>query len=43
MREVLKEIFTLFFSANPESPYSLDRADVFINNRAIYEEKQNIS
>ena len=39
MREVLKEIFALFFLANPESPYGLDRADEFRYNRAVYEEK----
>ena len=39
MREVLKDIFTLFFLANPESPYGLDRADEFRYNRAVYEEK----
>ena len=39
MREVLKEIFTLFFLANPESPYGLDRGDEFRFNRAVYKEK----
>ena len=39
MREVFINIFALFYKANPESPYGLDRAEEFINNRAIYEEK----
>ena len=39
MREVLTNIFALFYLANPDSPYGLDRADEFRNNRALYEEK----
>ena len=39
MREVLTNIFALFYLANPESPYGLDRADEFRENRAVYEEK----
>ena len=39
MREVLTNIFALFYLGNPESPYGLDRADEFRNNRALYEEK----
>ena len=39
MRELLTNIFALFYLANPDSPYGLDRADEFRNNRAIYEEK----
>ena len=39
MREVLTNIFALFYLGNPESPYGLDRADEFRNNRAVYEEK----
>ena len=39
MREVLTNIFALFYMANPESPYGLDRADEFRDNRAVYEEK----
>ena len=39
MREVLTNIFALFYMANPDSPYGLDRADEFRNDRAAYEEK----
>ena len=39
MREVLTNIFALFYMANPDSPYGLDRADEFRNERAQYEEK----
>ena len=39
IREVLKEIFTLFYKANPDSPYGLNRADELRYNRPIYEEK----
>ena len=39
MREVLTHIFALFYMANPDSPYGLDRAQEFRTNRALYEEK----
>ena len=39
MREVLTNIFALFYLGNPDSPYGLDRADEFRNNRVLYEEK----
>ena len=39
MRELLTNIFGLFYSANPDSPYGFDRADEFRTNRALYEEK----
>ena len=39
MREVLTNIFALFYLGNPDSPYGLERADEFRNNRAVYEEK----
>ena len=39
MREVLTNIFTLFYLGNPDSPYGLERADELRNNRALYEEK----
>ena len=39
MRELLTNIFALFYMGNPDSPYGLDRADELRNNRAIYEEK----
>ncbi len=39
MRELLTNIFALFYMANPDSPYGLDRADELRYNRAVYEEK----
>ena len=39
MREVLMNSFYLFYIANPESPYGIDRAEEFRDNRATYEEK----
>ena len=39
MREVLTNIFALFYMANPESPYGLDRATEYRDDRATYEEK----
>ena len=39
MREVFTNIFALFYLANPDSPYGLDRADEFRYNRTVYEDK----
>ena len=39
MKEVLTNIFGLFYMANPESPYGIDKADEFRFNRSLYEEK----
>ena len=39
MNEVLTNIFGLFYMANPDSPYGLDRADECKFNKALYEEK----
>ena len=39
MREVLINIFGLFYMGNPDSPYGMDRADEFRYNRPVYEEK----
>ena len=39
MREVLTNIYALFYLANPDSPYEFDMADEYRNNRFIYEEK----
>ena len=39
MREVLINIFALFYKANPESPFGLERAEEFVENRDLYEEK----
>ena len=39
MIEVLTNIFGLFYMANPDSPYGLDRANELRFNRALHEEK----
>ena len=39
MKEVLANIFGLFYMGNPDSPYGLDRADEFKNNKELNEEK----
>ena len=39
MREVLTNIFALFYNPDPDNPYGLDRSDEFRQNRTIYEEK----
>jgi len=39
IREVLTNIFGLFYMANPESPYGIDRADELRNNKALYDKK----
>ena len=39
MREVLTNIFALFYLGNPDSPYGLDRAQEMRDNPALYEEK----
>ena len=39
MMEVLTNIFGLFYMANPDSPYGLDRANELRYNRALHEEK----
>ena len=39
MREFLTNIFALFYMHNPESPYGLDRAKEYNEDRALYEEK----
>ena len=39
MIEVLTNIFGLFYMANPESPYGLDRAQELQFNRPLHEEK----
>ena len=39
MREVLSNMFALFYLGNPDSPYGLDRAEEFRKNRSLYEEK----
>ena len=39
MREVLTNIFALFYMGNPDSPYGTERADELRNNKPLYEEK----
>ena len=39
MREVFVNIYALFYKANPDSPYGLERADEYKNNRMVYEGK----
>ena len=39
MREILVDIFVLFFKANPDSPYGLNRTKEFRKNRKLYDEK----
>ena len=39
MREVLINIFALFYKANPDSPYGLARAEEFRKDRDLYNEK----
>ena len=39
MREVLTNIFALFYMGNPDSPYGITRADELRNNKQLYEEK----
>ena len=39
MMEVLTNIFGLFYMANPDSPYGLDRANEFRFQRVLHEEK----
>ena len=39
IKQVITDIFALFYLGNPESPYGVDRAEEFKENRDIYEEK----
>ena len=39
MREVLTDIFALFYLSNPESPYGVERAEEFRKNKDLYEAK----
>ena len=39
MREVLECIFALFYLQNPDSPYGVDKAKEFQDDRPLYEEK----
>ena len=39
MKEVLTNIYGLFYMANPDSPYIIDRAEEFRNNKPLHEAK----
>ena len=39
IREVLTDIFALFYLSNPESPYGMERAKEFNANRKLYDDK----
>ena len=39
IRQVLTDIFALFYLSNPESPYGLERADEFRKNEELYNAK----
>ena len=39
MSEILVNIFALFYKANPESPYGLNRAEEYRENINVYNEK----
>ena len=38
-REILTRLYSIFYWQNPESPYSLDRAKEFMNNRLLFMQK----
>ena len=39
IKEVILDILSLFFICNPESPYGLERALLFINNREFFDKR----
>ena len=39
VRELLIKLWTVFYVNNPDSPFGLDRADEFRNNRPLFEKK----
>ena len=39
IKEVLLNIYSLFYMANVDSPYGINRAKEYIENREVYEEK----
>ncbi len=39
MKEVLHDIFALFYMANPKSPYGLDRAEEFLKSKDLHDQK----
>jgi len=39
IREVLNNIYALFYMGNPDSPYGIERADELKNHKDLYDEK----
>ena len=39
IREVLTNIFALFYMGNPQSPYGIDRQSEMLNNSQLFEKK----
>ena len=39
IREVLHDIFALFYMSNPKSPYGMERAEEFRHNKKLYDKK----
>ena len=39
MKDFIFDISTFFWGANPESPFGIERADLFKNNRKIFDER----
>ena len=39
MKEVIFHILTFFFMCDPEAPYGLARADVYINNKELFDKR----
>jgi len=39
IREVLNNIYALFYKGNPDSPYGIERADELKNHKDLYDEK----
>ena len=39
IKQVITDIFALFYMANPDSPYGMDRANEFRFEKALHEEK----
>ena len=39
IKEVLHDIFALFYMSNPKSPYGMERAEEFRKNKQLYDEK----
>ena len=39
MRELIYDLFSFFFFANPDSPYGLERANLYRNNRYLFDKR----